>query len=120
MTSVNELAREGDEATRWNRLHPTEAPRVPYLTQQLSHSAGPFVAATDYQRAHTNQLREFIPGSFTVLGTDLVLIGCGLLFSKSPVVINGRKVRPLVLSMISMQHRLVWLRGSWMCLVAPI
>jgi pyruvate dehydrogenase E1 component len=70
MTSVNELAREGDEATRWNRLHPTEAPRVPYLTQQLSHSAGPFVAATDYQRAHTNQLREFIPGSFTVLGTD--------------------------------------------------
>jgi pyruvate dehydrogenase E1 component len=70
MTSVNELAREGDEATRWNRLHPTEAPRVPYLTQQLSHSSGPFVAATDYQRAHTNQLREFIPGSFTVLGTD--------------------------------------------------
>jgi pyruvate dehydrogenase E1 component len=70
MTSVNELAREGDEATRWNRLHPTEAPRVPYLTQQLCHSAGPFIAATDYQRAHTNQLREFIPGSFTVLGTD--------------------------------------------------
>jgi pyruvate dehydrogenase E1 component len=70
MTSVNELAREGDEATRWNRLHPTEAPRVPYLTQQLSHSVGPFIAATDYQRAHTNQLREFIPGSFTVLGTD--------------------------------------------------
>ena len=70
MTSVNELAREGDEATRWNRLHPTEAPQVPHLTQQLSHSAGPFIAATDYQRAHTNQLREFIPGSFTVLGTD--------------------------------------------------
>jgi pyruvate dehydrogenase E1 component len=70
MTSVNELAREGDEVTRWNRLHPTEAPRVPYLTQQLSHSAGPFIAATDYQRAHTNQLREFIPGSLTVLGTD--------------------------------------------------
>ena len=70
MTSVNELAREGDEAARWNRLHPTEPPRVPYLTQQLCHSAGPFIAATDYQRAHTNQLREFIPGSFTVLGTD--------------------------------------------------
>jgi len=70
MTSVNELAREGDEATRWNRLHPTEPPRVPYLTEQLSHASGPFIAATDYQRAHTNQLREFIPGSFTVLGTD--------------------------------------------------
>tara|TARA_Y100000385_G_scaffold235028_1_gene248638 strand:- start:530 stop:2512 length:1983 start_codon:yes stop_codon:yes gene_type:complete len=70
VTSVNELAREGDEVTRWNRLHPTEPPRVPHLTQQLSHSPGPFIAATDYQRAHTNQLREFIPGSFTVLGTD--------------------------------------------------
>ena len=70
VTSVNELAREGDEATRWNRLHPTEPPRVPHLTQQLSRSPGPFIAATDYQRAHTNQLREFIPGSFTVLGTD--------------------------------------------------
>ena len=43
---------------------------MPYLTQQLCDSAGTFIAATDYQRAHTNQLREFIPGSFTVLGTD--------------------------------------------------
>jgi pyruvate dehydrogenase E1 component len=70
LTSVNELAREGNDVVRWNRLHPAESPRIPYLTQQLAEAAGPFIAATDYQKAHTDQLREFIPGEFTVLGTD--------------------------------------------------
>jgi pyruvate dehydrogenase E1 component len=55
---------------RWNRLHPTASPRVPYLTEQLAQAEGPFIAATDYQKAHTDQLREFVPGEFTVLGTD--------------------------------------------------
>ena len=70
LTSVNELAREGNDVVRWNRLHPTAQPRIPYLTQQLAGAVGPFIAATDYQKAHTDQLREFIPGDFTVLGTD--------------------------------------------------
>ena len=70
LTSVNELAREGNDAARWNRLHPTETSRVPWITEQLRDSGGPFIAATDYQKAHTDQLREFVPGSFTVLGTD--------------------------------------------------
>jgi pyruvate dehydrogenase E1 component len=70
VTSVNELARDGNDVVRWNRLHPTETPRVPYLTEQLTDAAGPFIAATDYQKAHTDQLREFIPGPLTVLGTD--------------------------------------------------
>ena len=67
---MNELAREGNDAVRWNRLHPTATPRVPYLTEQLAGAAGPFIAATDYQKAHTEQLREFVPGPLTVLGTD--------------------------------------------------
>ena len=70
VTSVNELARDGNDAVRWNRLHPTQAPKVPYATATLAGALGPFVAATDYQKAHTDQLREFIPGHFTVLGTD--------------------------------------------------
>ena len=70
VTSVNELARDGNDAARWNRLHPTETPRVSYLTEQLAGAPGPVIAATDYQKAHTDQLREFVPGSFTVLGTD--------------------------------------------------
>ena len=43
---------------------------MPYLTSQLSEAKGPFIAATDYQKAHTDQLREFVPGRLTVLGTD--------------------------------------------------
>ena len=67
---MNELARDGNDTVRWNRLHPTDAPRVPYLTAQLSKSTGPFIAVTDYQKAYTDQIREFVPGRFTVLGTD--------------------------------------------------
>jgi pyruvate dehydrogenase complex dehydrogenase (E1) component len=70
ITSVNELAREGKDCQRWNMLHPAESPRESYLTQQLKQTQGPFIAATDYMKAHTDQLREFIPGRFTVLGTD--------------------------------------------------
>ena len=70
MTSINELARDGNDAVRWNRLHPSEEPRIPYLTQQLADHPGPVVAATDYIKAYTDQIREFIRGPFTVLGTD--------------------------------------------------
>lgn len=70
LTSINELARDGKDAARWNMLNPTETPRVPYITAQLSQSKGPFIAATDYMKAHTDQIREFVPGRFTVLGTD--------------------------------------------------
>ena len=70
VTSVNELVRDGKAAARWNLLHPTESPRVPFVTEQLAANEGPFIAATDYIKAHTDQLREFVPGRFTVLGTD--------------------------------------------------
>ena len=70
LTSVNELQREGKAALRWNMLHPEEEPRVPYVTQQLQGEAGPFIAATDYMKSYTDQIREFVPGRFTVLGTD--------------------------------------------------
>lgn len=70
MTSINELARDGKDAQRWNMLHPTDEPKVPYVTQQLLGTQGPFIAATDYMKAHTDQIREFVPGRFTVLGTD--------------------------------------------------
>ncbi len=70
LTSVNELQREGKAAMRWNMLHPEEEPRVPYITGQLGEESGPYVVATDYIKAYTDQLREFIPGRYTVLGTD--------------------------------------------------
>ena len=70
MTSVNELARDGHKVSRRNMMNPAEEPEVPYVTQCLSPTEGPIIAATDYIRAHTNQIREFMPRSFTVLGTD--------------------------------------------------
>jgi pyruvate dehydrogenase E1 component len=70
LTSVNELQRDGKAAQRWNLLHPSEAPRIPYVTQLLRDAVGPVVAATDYMKLYADQIREFVPGSYTVLGTD--------------------------------------------------
>ncbi|MEW6705956.1 MAG: pyruvate dehydrogenase (acetyl-transferring), homodimeric type [Pseudomonadota bacterium] len=70
--SFNELTREGQDCERWNLLHPTETPRVPFVTQQLEPHAGPVVASTDYMKNYAEQIRAFIPKgrSYKVLGTD--------------------------------------------------
>ncbi|MCW5662951.1 MAG: pyruvate dehydrogenase (acetyl-transferring), homodimeric type [Piscinibacter sp.] len=70
--SFNELARNGQDAERWNLLHPTEAPRVPFVAQQLEPHAGPVVASTDYMKAYAEQIRAYIPKgrAYKVLGTD--------------------------------------------------
>ena len=68
LTSVNELQREGKAALRWNMLHPEDEPRVPYVTQLLQDATGPFVAATDYMKSYADQIREFVPGSYTRAG----------------------------------------------------
>ena len=70
VTSINELARDGQRISRRNMMNPAAEPEVPYVTQCFAETEGPIIAATDYIRAHTNQIREFMPRSFTVLGTD--------------------------------------------------
>jgi len=70
VTSVNELAREAIDCSRWNQLHPLKKARKSYLETQLQGRKGPAIMATDYTRAFVSQLREFIPMSFTTLGTD--------------------------------------------------
>jgi pyruvate dehydrogenase E1 component len=70
VTSFTELARDGVEAGRWNLLHPTEEPRRPYVEQCLAGHGGPVVASTDYVRAFAEQIRPWVDGSYTVLGTD--------------------------------------------------
>jgi pyruvate dehydrogenase E1 component len=70
VTSFTELRREGLEAERWNRLHPTEDPRGSWVETSLSGRSGPFVAATDYMRTFADQIRQFVPGRYAVLGTD--------------------------------------------------
>ena len=70
--SFTELGRDGVDAERWNLLHPGEAPRVPFVAQQLAAHAGPVIASTDWVRAYPEQIRPHLPKgrSFTVLGTD--------------------------------------------------
>lgn len=70
VTSVNELARDGQATDRWNLLNPTETPKKSYLTQTLEGSDGPFIISTDYVKTYSEQLRPYIPGDYTVLGTD--------------------------------------------------
>ena len=71
--SFNQLARDGQDADRWNLLHPTDpAQRVPFVTAQLDTSAGPVIASTDYMKNYAEQIRAFIPKgrTYRVLGTD--------------------------------------------------
>lgn len=70
VTSFNELARDGLEVERWNMLHPNDDPRVPYITQILGEDDAPVVSSTDYMKCHSDQVREYVPATFTTLGTD--------------------------------------------------
>jgi len=69
-TSFNELAREAHAVERWNRLHPADKPKIPYVASCLGTSNGPFIAATDYIRNYAEQIRKWVPGHYDVLGTD--------------------------------------------------
>jgi pyruvate dehydrogenase E1 component len=70
LTSYNELRRDGLEVDRWNRLHPTESPRVPYIVKALEGAAGPVIASSDYMKAVPDQLTPWIGGRLHSLGTD--------------------------------------------------
>jgi pyruvate dehydrogenase E1 component len=68
VTSFTELRRDGIEVERWNMLNPTAEPRQSYLAGTLR--SVPTVASTDYIRAYADQIRQWVPGPYRVLGTD--------------------------------------------------
>ena len=70
VTSYNELRRDALAAERWNRLHPDETARVPYLVEALRGAEGPIVAATDYMKVVADQVAPWLPGRMETLGTD--------------------------------------------------
>ena len=69
-TSYKRLREDAMEVERWNRLHPTETPRVAYVTEALEASEGPIVAVSDYMRAVQEQIQAYAPRSYLALGTD--------------------------------------------------
>jgi pyruvate dehydrogenase E1 component len=69
-TSYKLLREEALSCERWNRLHPTEPPRTPYVTEQLGQAEGPVVAVTDFLKLVPDQIARFVPQPFVPLGTD--------------------------------------------------
>jgi len=72
VTSYNELRREALAIERWNRLHPTESARQPYIlsTLERAKAEGPIIAASDYIKAVPDQLAPWLGARLVSLGTD--------------------------------------------------
>lgn len=70
VTSFNELRRDALSCERWNRLHPNEPPKTPYVLQALAGHEGPIVAATDYMKIFVDGLAPWLGGRLVSLGTD--------------------------------------------------
>ncbi|HLM64332.1 MAG TPA: pyruvate dehydrogenase (acetyl-transferring), homodimeric type [Acidimicrobiales bacterium] len=69
-TSYKRLREEALSAERWNRLHPTETPRTPLVTELLGDDGGPVVAVTDFIKAVPDQVGRWVRQPFVPLGTD--------------------------------------------------
>jgi len=70
VTSYKSLYTDGMEGERWNRLHPGEKRRVPYVTEQLADAPGVLFAATDYLKTLPNIISRWMPRRLASLGTD--------------------------------------------------
>ena len=69
-TSYNELYRDAHRAERWNRLHPNEKPRTPYVTDCLAKTEGVVVAASDYLKSQPDMISRWVGRPVVTLGTD--------------------------------------------------
>ncbi|MGI8407788.1 MAG: transketolase-like TK C-terminal-containing protein, partial [Actinomycetota bacterium] len=69
-TSYSELRREALEVERWNRLHPGDARKQPYVTRLLEQHDGPILAVSDSMKAVPDQVARWMPAPFVPLGTD--------------------------------------------------
>jgi pyruvate dehydrogenase E1 component len=69
-TSYHQLRLDALDTERWNRLHPEEARRQPYVTQLLESAEGPVIAVSDSMKAVPDQIARWVPAPFVPLGTD--------------------------------------------------
>ena len=70
VTSYSELRREALKVERWNRLHPAEPAKKPYVQQVLDDTEGPVIAASDYMKTVQDQIAPWVPNRYLALGTD--------------------------------------------------
>jgi pyruvate dehydrogenase E1 component len=69
-TSFPMLRRDALAVDRWNRLHPGDTARAPYVASVLGPKGGPIVAASDWMKALPDLVRPWIDAPFVTLGTD--------------------------------------------------
>jgi pyruvate dehydrogenase E1 component len=69
-TSFLALRRDGLEVERWNRHHPREQPRKPYIASLLDDTEGPVIAVSDWMKAVPDQVARWVRAPFVSLGTD--------------------------------------------------
>jgi len=69
-TSYQQLRNEALSCERWNRLHPGEKGRVPYVTRVIDSAPGPVIAVSDYTKSTADMVARWIPRPYTSLGTD--------------------------------------------------
>ena len=70
VTSFNELRRNGMEVERYNLLNRDKNQKISHLEECLGKTEGPIMAASDYMRINSDQIRPYIKKSFYSLGTD--------------------------------------------------
>lgn len=70
VTSYSELRRDAVATERWNRLHPAEPARKPYVQQVMDGTDGAIVASSDYMKVLVDQLAPWLHGRLVTLGTD--------------------------------------------------
>jgi pyruvate dehydrogenase E1 component len=70
VTSFNELRRDGMEVERYNLLNPDKEQKISFVEQCLGKTEGPIMAASDYMRMNSDQIRPYTNKSFYSLGTD--------------------------------------------------
>ena len=70
VTSFSELRKNGMEVERYNLLHPDKKKKKSFIEECLGSSEGPILAASDYMRLNSDQIRSYINKSFYSLGTD--------------------------------------------------
>jgi len=70
VTSYKALHEDARQCERWNRLHPNEKPRTPFVAKVLEGRTEPVVAASDYVSALALSIAPWVPCPYTVLGAD--------------------------------------------------
>lgn len=68
--SFNELARDGHEVDRQNRVNPGAERKLSHVERCLIDTTGPVIASTDYIKLFADQIRAYVPRRYVVLGTD--------------------------------------------------